>query len=214
MSDLTLKFRACSENLCQILELEGLIVRPYQQSSLPFFQSLDSSEQQQALHLIENYYAICQSVRHHGGSLREGQALLETALKHFNLQAPSEVFEFIAPKNVYEFYSANQTQFFRTANFFEYTSYTIEDIYSRSWVHLYDRDPEITQKIFTYAAEIFSGANQSVIKPDLPEHVMTERASLEKLISPVRFECLAPLTQEGRTVGLLSVIRSSGKFLN
>ena len=213
MSDLTTQFRSWSENLCQILEQEGMLVRPYQQASLPFFQALSLTEQQQAIQLIENYCAVCQNTRQRGASLRNERALLDQALEHFNLQVDPEVFSFISPRNVFEFYSVNQTQFFRTANFFEYTSYTIEDLYSRSWVYLYDRDEKITHKIIEHAAAILTGLTTGIILPNLPEHLLAERSSLEKIKTAVRFECLAPLRQDGKTVGILSVVKSSGHFL-
>lgn len=214
MSDLTNQFRSRSENLCQVLEQEGLLVRPYQLASLPFFQALSIPEQQQAIHLIENYCAVCQSTRQAGASLRDGQAILDQALAHFNMQVDPEVFKFIGKGTVYEFYCVNQTQFFRTANFFEYTSYTIEDLYSRSWMNLYDRDEQITRKIMGYASQILTGAKTGVIRPDLPEHVLSERASLEKIKISVFFECLAPILQDGAVVGIVAAVKSSGKFLD
>ena len=213
MSDLTNRFRSWSENLCQILEQEGMLVRPYQLASLPFFQALSLAEQEQAIQLIENYCAVCQSTRYRGASLRGERAILDQALAHFNLQVDPEVFNFIGPRSVFEFYSENQTQFFRTANFFEYTSYTIEDLYSRSWMNLYARDEEIVGKIIEHATQILSGKVQGVIKPALPEHVIVERASLEKIKITVIIECLAPLMQNGKTVGILSVIKT-GAFID
>jgi hypothetical protein len=209
-----MQFRAWSENLCQILEQEGMLVRPYQLASLPFFQALSESEQRQAIHLIENYCAVCQDTLKNGSSLRDERAILDQALRHYDLQVDPEIFDFMGPEVVYEFYSANQTQFFRTANFFEYTSYTIEDLYSRSWMHLYDRDEKITKQIIEYAAEILTGLASGIIKPTLPEHLLTERASLERIKIPVRFECLAPLKQDNKTVGILCAVKSSGQFVD
>lgn len=214
LSNLTNQFRSQSENLCQILEQEGLLVRPYQLASLPFFQALSLPEQQQAIHLIENYCAVCQSARQAGASLRDGRAILDQALDHFNLQVDPEVFSFISPRTVFEFYSVNQTQFFRTANFFEYTSYTIEDLYSRSWMNLYDRDEQITRKIIGYATQILSGAAKGIVRPDLPEHIILERASLEKIKISVFIECFAPILQNGEVTGIVSIVKSSGKFLD
>lgn len=212
MSDLTNRFRSWSENLCQILEQEGMLVRPYQLASLPFFQALSVAEQLQALQLIESYYAVCQDTRRRGSSLRGERAILDQALEHFNLQIDPEIFKFIGPRNVFEFYSENQTQFFRTANFFEYTSYTIEDLYSRSWMNLYARDEKIVGKIIEHANHILSGKAQGIIQPDIPEHIIAERASLEKLKLSVLIECLAPLRRDGKTVGILSVIKT-GAFV-
>ena len=191
-----------------------MLVRPYQLPSLPFFQALSIPEQQQAISLIENYCAVCQNTRRHGASLREGRAIVDEALEHYNLQVDARVFDFMGPGVVYEFYSPNQTQFFRTANFFEYNSYTIEDIYSRSWMHLYDRDEAITQKIMEGAGQILGGQVTEIIKFTLPEHLLIERASLERIKIPVRFECLAPLMQNGKIAGVLSAVKSSGHFVD
>lgn len=214
MSDLTNRFRSLSETLCQALELEGLIVRPYQMPSLPYFQALTSTEKEQVLQLLENYTTVCRAVRAGGTSIRDAHESVNKALKHFNLQVDAQVFDYIDPMCVFEFYSTNQTQFFRTANFFEFNSYTIEDIYSRNWMSLYDRDEEITREIFEFATKILSGETKDVIRKTWPAHIVTERASLEKLKTEVRFECLAPLTRDGQTVGILSIVRCTDYFMD
>lgn len=214
MSDLTNQFRSLSENLCQTLELEGLMVRPYQMSSLPYFQALSTPEQVQALQLLENYMSVCRSARADAASIRDGREIVNKALKYFNLQVDPQVFDYLDPMCVFEFYSANQTQFFRTANFFEFNSYTVEDIYSRNWMSLYDRDEGITTEIFKFAGQILSGETKDIILPNLPAHIVIERASLEKLKTEVRFECLAPLTRDSRTVGILSIVRCTDYFMD
>lgn len=211
MLTLTNQFRSLSENLCRILEQEGLLVRPYHSSSLPYFQTLTLSEQQQALELLENYCAVCEEARRDRSSILMGREVVNKALQYFGLEVDPKVFDYLEPLCVYEFYSVKQTQFFRTANFFEFNSYTIEDIYCRSWMSLYGRDEDLTGEIFKFANQILSGETKEVIYPALPEHFVIERASLEKLKTQVKFECFAPLIRDGQTVGILSIVRSAGK---
>ncbi|MFS4457624.1 hypothetical protein [Bdellovibrio sp. HCB2-146] len=210
MSQLTNRFRALSENLCQLLEQEGLVVRPYHLASLPFFQALTPEEQLPAIEYLERYYNLCLHTKKQRGDLREGRVLIEEALDYFKLEVDPAVFDLIGPRNVFEFYSPNQTQYFRTINFFKYTSYTIEDIYSRSWFHLYERDEKITSRILELALQVLEGKTSSFLVPEIPEHMLTERASLEKLKVPVQIICLAPLKRDGKTVGILCVVRSGG----
>lgn len=211
MLALTNQFRSLSENLCRILELEGLLVRPYHSASLPYFQTLTLSEQQQALELLENYCAVCEEAQASGSSILMGREVVTKALQYFGLEVDAKVFDYLEPLCVYEFYSVKQTQFFRTANFFEFNSYTIEDIYCRNWMSLYGRDEELTAEIFKFANQILSGETKEVVYPTMPEHFVIERASIEKLKTQVRFECFAPLTRNGETVGILSIVRSAGK---
>lgn len=208
MSQLTNRFRALSENLCQLLEKEGLVVRPYHLASLPFFQALTDEEKLPAIEYLERYYDLCLHTKKQRGDLREGRVLIEEALDYFKLEVDRRIFDLVAPRHVFEFYSPNQTQYFRTINFFEYTSYTIEDLYSRSWFHLYERDEKITSRILELAHLILEKKDVGILVPEIPEHMLLERASLEKLKVPVQIICLAPLKRDGNTVGILCVVRS------
>ncbi len=214
MTELVHQFRVLAENFCHLIESEGLLVRPYQLASMPFFQALNEDEQSLAIVHLQNYLEICRSTIAEGSSLRDERALVAKALEHFQLDMDSRVFQGGSGSMVYEFYALSQTQYFRTVNFFEFTSYTIEDLYSRSWFNLYSRDDDITRKLLGFAHQIVTGQQQTPIAPDIPEHFMIERASLEKLKVPTKHVCLAPLMQDQNIVGIVSVIKCSGNFIS
>ena len=199
-------FKSYAEELCAFIEQEGWAVRPYKQASLPFFLQLNDEAAAVAVELLKQYLEICKRVYLRGRRLKDMPFFVETALDHYGYQVfPRTLARLQAePAKMVEFYSANHTQFFRSLNFFEFTSYTIEDLYCRQWVHLYDRDESMTKRILIQANAVLAG---QVYEPILvPEaHVIKERLSLERLKVRMENLQLEPLGKDGHVHGIMAV---------
>lgn len=202
------KFKALSEELCALIEGEGLAVRPYDQPSLPYFQRLTSDEQKEAIHNLEDYLIIAKSVVEERYSLKDTAFFLEKALKHFGYEADPQIFKYIADDVLAEVYNSKHTQVFRGILFFEQATYTIEDFYSRQWLHLYDREGQVTQQLFGAAEQLFVEGKLQTIEPQVDEHILSEKASLLKVKSRVKVLAISLLFKDGKPAGLFSASRS------
>lgn len=199
-------FKSYAEELCTFIEQEGWAVRPYHHETLPFFLQLNDTEREGTIELLRQYLEICQRVYSRGRRLKDMPFFVETALEYYDYKVFPETMAHLqaAPGKMVEFYSNKHTQFFRSLNFFEFTSYTIEDLYCRQWVHLYDREETMTMRILTEANAVLAGKCQAPIK--VPEvHVIKERLSLERLHVQMQNLELQPLTKNGHVDGIMAV---------
>lgn len=197
------RFRTLCESLALLLEHEGMAVRPYANENLIFFQMLSPESQDEAIELLEDYLATAKLVLKDKHSLKESRYFVQKALEYFELSAHPE---FVAaaqdPRRISEFYSLKGTQFFRTFNYFEMTSYTLEDIYCRQWVDLYERPEGLTSQMLAGIAELVEkNSSQTLINIDTA-HFIQERISLERLITNCQGLHITPLYQQGVLTGL------------
>lgn len=204
MVDHSANFRNLSEELCQLIEAEGLSIRPYKIPTLPYFLQLTAEQKSSVLEHLQSYLDICRKVRAKKHSLKETAFFVRTALEYFDFRVDENVFDSINTHTMVEFYSLNHTQIFRTLHFFEYSSYTLEDIYCRQWIHLYDRDPAVSQE-FLSCAESMIRDGKELIVPEIGEHFLVERASLEKLKFKARTLCIATLKKDQDIAAFLNV---------
>lgn len=199
-------FKKSAEELCTFIEQEGWAVRPYHQESLPFFLQLNDVERAGAVELLRQYLEICQRVYSRGRRLKDMPFFVETALEYYDYKIfPDTLVHLRAePAKMVEFYSTKHTQFFRSLNFFEFTSYTIEDLYCRQWVHLYDREEAMTMRILSEANAVLADQSQKpIIVPEA--HVIKERLSLERLQVRMQNLQLEPLKKNGHVDGIMAV---------
>lgn len=199
-------FRILCEELSSFIELEGLVVRPYGRESLPYFQRLTVAQQDDTIKNLQDYIRICKSVFEEGGVLRDSSLFLHKALNFHGFSHPPNAFEDFRNDELVEFYSSEHTPLFRNISYFENASYTLEDIYSRPWIHLYERDPKIGEALALYLKNFYKGT-RDVISVDVPEHLIVERVSLEKLKAKVKIRSIVPLQKEGKNEAYLVVAR-------
>ncbi|MBV2168475.1 MAG: hypothetical protein KUL82_07190 [Bdellovibrio sp.] len=207
------EFRSLCEELSSYIEQEGLSVRPYSSENLPYFLQLPQQTQEEVTDQLHDYLSICKNVYKDGHQLKETSFFIRKALEYYQFDHDPKLFEYIEhPRHIAEFYNLRSTQFFRTLNFFEVTSYTIEDIYCRKWVDLYERDEEITQMMYEKVMDLVRGRSKGNIFVSR-EHVVKERVSLERLELEIRGLHISTLHKNGELVALASVINGRARFL-
>ncbi|MBO9667234.1 MAG: hypothetical protein J7501_10530 [Bdellovibrio sp.] len=200
-------FKKLSEELSRLIEKEGWLVRPYASSQLKHFMSLEKEEQNWVIHRLEDYLAICKKVHRAGRPLKDARFLVEEGLRHYNFSCDLKVESIIKPSYVVEFYGKDHRQIFRTFNYFEFTSYTLEEIYCRPWYVLYQRDEEVTRQLIESVEPIIEDQIMDPVFFDMPEHSIDERTSLEKLRMMAKEIAVTPLVQTKKLVGYLNVIQ-------
>ncbi len=89
---------------------------------------------------------------------------------------------------------SRNTQIFRNLPFFEFCSYTVEDIYSRPWHELFVREqPAITQKILSMIAELIANVNRKMMFPDLGVQTTREFDSAKLFVVDLTIKSLGVL---------------------
>ncbi len=114
-------------------------IRPFSNPDLKHFSVLSVRDQQEAVHQLARYVSICQDVMASGGSLRSTRTFVWRAFREFGWTPNSDFFNTMRDDHVVEIYDRKNIQLFRNFRFFEFCSYTLEDIYTRPWTELFVR---------------------------------------------------------------------------
>ncbi|XGC80016.1 hypothetical protein ACES2L_11820 [Bdellovibrio bacteriovorus] len=198
-------FKLYSNKICSLIENEGVIIRPYSNPSLSYFNVLSTEEQNEVLHNLESYYQICLDVKKSSRSLRETRYFTECALNHLGYTVDSQMLDKIEDHHLIEIYSYSQTQMFRSLLFFDVCSYTLEDLYCRKWYSLYERTPEDHKLVEDLVVRYMGSENKVPIAVANPQHVIKEKDSLERLSIINKMLWLVPLYKNEKDVAMLLI---------
>lgn len=202
------EFRAYSQQITDVIWEEGIAFRPYAHPSLPYFHRLPALEQEDVLNKLKLFVQICLAVKNAGASLKDNRAMVAKALLAFDLTAKEDDLKLIQPYHLVEFYNRSDLQIFRSFRYFELFSYTIEDIYCRKWLQLYDRNQEDQTAMTAAVLEFVNLPNKTAVNVHLPEHKIKERESLERLITYNQTQWLIPLYHKGDFAAVMALHRT------
>lgn len=201
------RFRLHSERIALGIQEEGLILRPYASSSLPYFERLSNSEQNDVLANIANYDAICSEVRKNGNSLKDNKVMLKTALQKFGWSIAPELYDQIQEDHIVEIYNLQHTQVFCGFRFFCYCSYTLEDLYCRKWYHLFERNEIDQDYMMKNVGHFVQQSPPQAMRLDSHPHEVRELATLECLSNTYDLEWLIPAIKDEKLAGIMTLIK-------
>lgn len=199
-------FKKLTEELASFLEKEGVVVRPYAHPQLIYFRKMGEKSQLEVISGLKHFIEAAKRVLRQGKSLKDAEFFVKTALNYFGVQ-PHPEFHLRAYDLdvVVEFYTLSGLQMFRTFNYFEFTSYTLEDIYCRQWHDLYERPQAFSENMFTEIEKLLvSGDPQKSLL--FGSHTIKERVSLERLEVYCDGVHVAPLCRAGKMVAVSSLV--------
>lgn len=161
-------FRELAHELSAMGAAIDVPIRPYVLSSLPHFGALSLAEQQEAVMKLAQYVSICQDVVASGGSLRSTRTFVWRAFRTFGWTPNSKFFETMSEDHVVEIYDLNNIQIFRNFKFFEFCSYTLEDIFTRPWMQLFQRKSQSqTDRLLAFVARLLQSRTHDTVFPDV-----------------------------------------------
>jgi hypothetical protein len=199
-------FRKLAESFTDLLEEEGIFLRPYANPNLIHFCRLNPDEQQDVIARVKLYVLTCIKVKEIHGSLMDNQLMVETFLNVTGLTARREDLMLINDDHFIEIYNKNSMHLFRSLNIFESSSYTFEDLCCRQWHHLYERPAEAQEKIIKIAIEFFSQKNPVLKNADHGPMRITEKDTLEHLIYITETKWLVPVFKGDALEAVLTIV--------
>lgn len=201
-----LKFREVSEQIASLAQSVGIRVIPYFDPELPHFTKLNSDQRERVLKSLEVYLKVYNAVKAEGSSLLDSARVIWNALAQLGLRPTADLFSFIQSGNVIEIHGNDSVQMFRNLVFFNFCSYTLEELYSFTMPQLYSRDRAIEAGILTTAEQIFTGKINHVVKLAPEPHIISESFSCEKLQIKDQINYFAPLySSTDNSIALLSI---------
>jgi hypothetical protein len=187
-----IEFQNLADALVGLLSTAGIKTKAYHQN-LPFFSLLAADRKFQVIEDLKFYYSLCSQQVLEGKSLRDSQTFTWRALKACGLTPGSDFLSRIFTGDIVEIYNSDQIQIFRNLEFFDFCSYTLEDLYCREWWKLFERKDSITKSLLNLVPEIFSGEHPQGVHYPVQKHTVKEAASSETFQVALDFKFIGPL---------------------
>lgn len=186
------KFKKLSSAICRLLAQEGLNRIAYSEG-LPHFSKLSFDMKTKVVHHLQFYHDLCQEQVAEGYTLKDNPSFAWRALKKLGLTPRSDLFSHLTNDMIVEIYSRENVQIFRNFRFFEFCSYTLEELLTIEWWNLFERDPKITNQLFQYASQLLSGEITGNIAPKIGTHIVSEKFSADKNVLNCKVGFAGPL---------------------
>jgi len=187
------QFRKIALEIADLGTSVGIKIVPFYHPSLIFFSKLDFARQGVILSALQTYLNIYKSVIAEGYSVLNSSRVVWNALLQLGYRPTSDLFSYIRDEHIIEIHDLNLVQVFRNLSFFNYCSYSLEELYCNQMTDLYTRDPELEKKLLQFAPLLYSGTVKNVIEPQLEPHIIEEKMSTGKLAIFCKVCGLAPL---------------------
>ncbi len=209
-------FRLQADKMKELLATAGIDFVAYDDPSLVRFSVLNLEMKLAAIEKLGRLTDIYELTLSQGGTLRNSKMLLWTALKEFRLTFKSDLLSLVSDDDVVEVYDTNHIQIFCNMKFYEFCSYTIEDIFCRPWHELFERErSEITMTILMAAKDLFTGKVNTYISMDhLGEQSVREINSVLGYEYKMRLKYLSPVFFEQSKKPLGAVAISQARITN
>ncbi|MGZ3722407.1 MAG: hypothetical protein ACXVA9_05725 [Bdellovibrionales bacterium] len=114
------------------------------------------------------------------------------SMRSMELTFPKDFLNHLSEGDLIEGYDMNRVQTFRNMRFMELSTYSLLEVQSAEWTALYERPPEITEKMISFCDELLWQANRT-IPFNIPVHFIRELRSEDKRIFEIKFKYLTPL---------------------
>lgn len=95
------------------------------------------------------------------------------ALQFFDLELRDDIWAKVHPDDIIEVYDASDIQIFRTFNFFKASSYSLLDLLTHEWFHLWER-PKVILDGMLRLMERLHNEISSVEPAGIPRHILKE----------------------------------------
>lgn len=205
-------FKNFSQKICMMFSTEGVYRKPYLEG-LPYFSVLSNAEKESIVEHLRFYCELCEAQIAEGFKLRDNLSFTWRAFRKLDLVPRGDVFGHMTDDDLIEIYSCENKQLYRNFKFFEVCTYTLEELYSREWWVLYERDSEITMKIFDMGARVMSGEIVESYIPDIQPHRLKEINSAERSTVLQQVKLMSPLKRNKRVEAIL-VVESATPIAN
>lgn len=186
-------FRQLANTVVEIGKQANIPIVPYRDESLPHFSKLDQTAQSRVLTALKAYVDIYTATLAEGSSALDSLRVIWNALVQLGYKPTSDLFSFITSGSIIEIHDNTFVQIFRSINFFNLCTYSLEELYCHQITDLYERDLQLETQMMGIVSNIYSGEITNTILTGLKPHVIQEKMSEAKLRVMGHIKYLSPL---------------------
>lgn len=199
-------FKKLAESFTEMIEDEGVFIRPYANPNLIHFTRLTKEEQMDVIGRAKLYVLTCIKVKEKHASLIDNRLMVETFLHISGMTARQEDLDLIDDSQFIEVYNKKGMHLFRSLNIFESSSYTFEDLCCRQWHHLYERPAAAHEKILEFATSFFMQQNPVRQSAEHGPIRIVEKDTLEHLIYMTETKWVIPVFKGNALDAALTIV--------
>ncbi|MGE4130049.1 MAG: hypothetical protein AB7F86_00340 [Bdellovibrionales bacterium] len=207
------EFVHLSSRVSELANEVGIQITPFRNSNLPHFSRKSEEEKSRVIWDLRNYVTVCEKVQDDGGDLKDPVTVTWMAIKEMGMRPPSDLFSHITADNVIEFHNQDGIQIFRNFHFYQYCSYSLEELYCFPWSTLYSRNEEALNSLLRIFGSFYCGEMKTGVRTGIAPHI------IEEIYSPFKYKIYAsqdyaaPLFDlTGRPIA--SIIVETGRLVN
>jgi hypothetical protein len=150
----------------------GIQVQPVMNESAPHFLKLPLSDQAAVLERLKIYSSLLELSANE--ELLDEKRLLWFALSRLRLRPPSNLLDLVGENDLVEVY-VGARQVYRSFNYYNYCSYSLDELETVPWNLLFARDEHYTEQIFAEVKEALD--SRKILTSRVPSHEVREIAS-------------------------------------
>lgn len=102
------------------------------------------------------------------------RSYIELALSIYNLEIESDFWKKLEKNDVVEVYNAENIQLFRTFNFFALSNYSLLDLLTNEWFHLWERPTFVLEGLIQLSQKLLQGEICTTTQVPVAEHIVKE----------------------------------------
>lgn len=200
--DCTVSFMNLCEELARFAAQHDIFLIPHNEKGLLNFKSLDFEKQtfitaHLTAYLQQIYQAAFEKITLRGDNRQH----VWWSLKNLRLVPPSDLLDKISSDDIIEIYNNEGIQVFRSFELFQHISYSLSEIFTFTWMELFERDEFVFKRVFDAVDKVLAGEVTGVVKQQLPPHVLKEKFSNEKKWIEIQQGVLCPLQSVNGSLG-------------
>lgn len=191
------------EKLASIVNSKGHVCRPYSPLSLAKLSDLTEEKKQTLASQVRSVLQIISMTSPQIDFPNDDhpeRSWVEQAFKTYDLELRHDYWSKLQKDDVIEVYSMENIQLFRTFNFFKISSYSILDLLTNEWYHLWERPSFVLQSLIQVSHDIFGGVIQNTTQVKISKHMLKEIYN----DASINFKCASVLVEPGLICPLYS----------
>ncbi|MGE3973372.1 MAG: hypothetical protein AB7F59_02465 [Bdellovibrionales bacterium] len=176
---------------CELIKKKNIYLIPTT-SEFSLYRKLNPEKQRAIYDGFLAYYTGCLGALNSGAHLDDDRTLALWVLKSLNWRFHPDLFGHLTKNDVIEIYNKDSVQIFRTFNFFNLISYTLEEILCYEWWELYRRPEFIQKELVTQGTRILEKKVEETLFNFAPNHEVEEIFSVKRNIAEISEKLVSP----------------------
>jgi hypothetical protein len=188
------------ERYCTLIKVGGVAVNPWTPKALATFATYPPELQTRILEGVRKSCSALEDLAVNGIPYRDTKLALWRVFNHFGFVPKSDLIPSISDRSVVEIYLPTHTQWFRSQNYFQYTSYSMGELVCFPWTELVEHEVDHSKLFMDIAQGIFENRVTTTEFLSIPPSISRERFSEKRYRARLDAKILSPLV--GRESGV------------